>query len=312
MKKFIFGLTCGIALTVTTTVYAADSIQAYLFPVKFVIDGETKNPKDAGYETINYNGSTYVPIRFIAESMGTKIAYEDATKTITVDSGFKIIDINNSGVTAGHLSVDKEGNHSVIKGKLYIGRDAWDYKFIEGYQSMTRYYDPTKDVTRTSATGNLAFWNDKGEIMERVPYEVINIPTLSEQIVSFKKTSQTDVSGYATVTLESHDPTPSRLYGFSTPTLIYDAENKVSFGLVDLVKTGEYTIIRGLLGAVNPSNVSNDSPIRISFLDNKGNHLGTAITTLGADKPKAQLPFAVFLGKGDFTNYKSLTIEVGK
>ena len=81
-----------------------------------------------------------------------------------------------------------------------------------------------------------------------------------------------------------------------------------------MVKTGDYTIVRGFLDAVNPNDVSKskDNPITIAFLDVKGSSLGTATTTLGADRPQAQLPFAVFLGKGDFTSYKSITVTVGK
>jgi hypothetical protein len=42
MKKFLLGLTCGITLTATTAVYASDSIQAYLFPAKIEINGQSK------------------------------------------------------------------------------------------------------------------------------------------------------------------------------------------------------------------------------------------------------------------------------
>ncbi|SED10877.1 hypothetical protein [Paenibacillus sp. GP183] len=41
MKKFLIGLTCGIALTATTAVYASDTIQAYLFPAKIEINGQS-------------------------------------------------------------------------------------------------------------------------------------------------------------------------------------------------------------------------------------------------------------------------------
>jgi hypothetical protein len=214
MKKFILGLTCGVALTSTTAVFAADTIQAYLFPAKFVINGENKIAQ--GYETLNYDGHAYVPVRFIAESMGSKVAYDDASKTITVDNGFNIIDPNNRDINAGHISITKEGNHSIISGKLYIGYFAWDHKFINGYQSMTRHYDPNIDVTKTNVTGNLAFWNDKGELIEKVPYAVKNAQLGEEQLINLQTTSQKDLSGYATVTLESHQPTPTRIVDLGT------------------------------------------------------------------------------------------------
>ncbi|MBD0384893.1 stalk domain-containing protein [Paenibacillus sedimenti] len=312
MKKFILGLTCGVALTATTAVYAADTIQAYLFPAKFVINGENKIAQ--GYETLNYDGHAYVPVRFIAESMGSKVAYDDASKTITVDNGFNIIDPNNREINAGHLSIIKEGNHSIISGKLYISYFAWDHKFIGGYQSMTRHNDPNIDVTKTNVTGNLAFWNDKGELIEKVPYEVKNAQLGEEQFINLQTTSQKDLSGYATVTLESHQPTPTRIVDLGTGLEQYvkDAENKVSFGIRDVIKTGEYSIVRAIQYSDKPNEVSEDAPITFTFLDANGNSLGTATTTLGADKPKGMIDFAVFLGKGDFTNYKSITVQVGK
>lgn len=121
MKKFFLGLVCGVALTATTAVYASDSIQAYLFHAKFIINGEMKIPTDSGYQTLNYDGHAYVPIRYIAENLGSKVAYDEASQTITVDNGFNIIDADNREINAGYLSITNEGKHSVIKGKLYIG-----------------------------------------------------------------------------------------------------------------------------------------------------------------------------------------------
>ncbi|MCY9696084.1 stalk domain-containing protein [Paenibacillus alginolyticus] len=84
MKKFVLGLICGIGLTATTAVYAADTIQAYLFPAKFVFNGQDKE-LNSEYTTLNYNGHAYVPIRFVAENMGATVGYDDELKKITVD-----------------------------------------------------------------------------------------------------------------------------------------------------------------------------------------------------------------------------------
>ncbi|MCL6458150.1 MAG: copper amine oxidase N-terminal domain-containing protein [Gorillibacterium sp.] len=311
MKKFVFGLFCGIIVSISSVAYASDSIQALLFPAKFLVNDVKVDPHDGGYEVLNYDGHTYVPIRFVAENMGSKVVYDDASKTIMIDNGFNIVDMNNIYMAAGHLSVAKDGDHSIIHSKLYIGQYAWDYKFIEGYQSATRLADPTIDVTKTTVTGILAFWNDKGEIIEKVPYEVSDIP-FTEQIIDIQTTSHTDLSSYAVVTLESNNPHPTRVYGYLTPKLISDNDDKVKFGLVGLQKTGEYTIVNGLLYAVDPSNVSKESHITITFFDDMGKRLGTATTTLGAERPQSMFGTALFLGKGDFTNYKSITIEVSE
>lgn len=85
MKKFFVGLVCGVALSATTAVYASDTIQAYLFPAKFVIHGESKQ-LDGEYVVLNHNGHAYVPVRFVAESLGELVKYEESTKTISIDA----------------------------------------------------------------------------------------------------------------------------------------------------------------------------------------------------------------------------------
>lgn len=77
MKKFILGLTCGIILTASTAAYATDTIQAYLFPAKFEFNGLSKPLDTNEYVVLNHNGHTYVPVRFVAESMGKIVKYED-------------------------------------------------------------------------------------------------------------------------------------------------------------------------------------------------------------------------------------------
>lgn len=309
MKMFLLGLTCGIALTTTTAVFAADTIQTYLFSAKFVINGETKS--SYGYETLNYNGHAYVPIRFIAESMGMKVAYEDESKTITVDNGveFNILDINNPDVSAGHLSINKEGSHSIITGKLYTGLYSWNHKMIDDIQTM----NPTVDYSKTIALGKLVFWNEKGEVIEKVPYQIPSVLNGAEQIVPFETISKTDISGYAAVTLESTEPFYGRVPNLHADLSIKDSESKVQFDLVNLMKIGDHTLVRGFLSAINQTVISPDAKIIITFLDNAGVSLGTATTTLSAEKPETQqLPFVVLLGKGDLTKYKSITVQVAK
>ncbi|RAV21593.1 stalk domain-containing protein [Paenibacillus contaminans] len=84
MKKFVLGLICGVGLTATTAVYAADTIQAYLFPAKFEVNGQNKEI-GSEYTVLNYNGHAYVPVRFVAESMGALVKYEDTTRTISIE-----------------------------------------------------------------------------------------------------------------------------------------------------------------------------------------------------------------------------------
>lgn len=85
MKKFILGLICGIGLTATTAVYASDTLQTYLFPVKFFFNSQAKE-FDSEYTTLNYSGHAYVPVRWVVENMGGKVNYDDIEKTIYIST----------------------------------------------------------------------------------------------------------------------------------------------------------------------------------------------------------------------------------
>jgi hypothetical protein len=81
VKKYIIGLLCGVVLSMTTAAFAANSIQAILFPSKItfhvnntskVIDGAGVNP------ILNYNNKTYIPLRAFADAMGANVTYENS------------------------------------------------------------------------------------------------------------------------------------------------------------------------------------------------------------------------------------------
>lgn len=275
--------------------------RTYLFPVKFVINGENKTP-NGSVETLNYNGSAYVPIRYLAESMDSAVIYDHPSKTITIDNRFTIVDANNLYSKAGFISVSKEGSHSKISGKLYIGYGSWDHKLINAMKSM----NPTVDYSKTQASGYLVFWNAKGEVLEKVPYQISGIEYQSEQIANFEATSQKDIAGYAAVTLEQTNPSPRPTFNYKEVTTFRDSEGKVTLGILNLVKSGEFTIVRAGLGA-NHASVTPQSVITVTFFDENGSRLGSAKTTLG-NKPDVM--YAILLGKGDFTAYKSAKVEV--
>lgn len=302
MKKFILGLTCGIVLMASTAVYASNTIQAYLFSAKFVINGQDKTPP--GDQVLNYNGSVYVPVRYVAENLGETVAYDDVSKTITIDNGFDIVDANNLYSRAGHVTVTKEGTKSKISGKLYIGYDSWNHKFIDGMMSL----EPNVDHSKTSASGNLVFWNDLGKVIEKVPFEISGVSTGKEQIVNFQTESQMDVTKYTLITMEYKTNPGARPNFDAKDPLIQDSTNKVEFGVLNTVKSGDFTVIRALL---NTANYSGDIPagtVTIRFLDADGNTLDTIHTSFAQ---KTDPMYTILLGKGDLTNYKSVQVELG-
>ncbi len=83
MKKFVVGLICGAALSMTTVAFASDTIQAILFPSKItfemkgnqVVLDTNENP------VLNYNNKTYIPLRAFAEAMGASVDFVAGSET---------------------------------------------------------------------------------------------------------------------------------------------------------------------------------------------------------------------------------------
>lgn len=89
MKDKLKGLVVGIgigALLTGTAGYAAESspIDVYFKNIKFLFDGDQKQPA-ADQKTFIYDGTTYVPLRFVSEALDKEVEYNGDTETITVD-----------------------------------------------------------------------------------------------------------------------------------------------------------------------------------------------------------------------------------
>ncbi len=88
MKKLILGVVFGFLLALTSGVNASSTVETILFPVKILLNGVEKNLEDE-YTVLNYNGHAYVPVRFIAESLNSKVNYHADEQTITINSPYQ-------------------------------------------------------------------------------------------------------------------------------------------------------------------------------------------------------------------------------
>ncbi|MBD0379920.1 ankyrin repeat domain-containing protein [Paenibacillus sedimenti] len=130
MKKVLFGMAIGIMITLSTATYAADSIQALLFPAKIKING-TEKQLDSEYQILNVNGHAYVPIRYVAENTGINIGYDDNTQTISLAFGNPPIqDKNNTIVSVSNLiatTYDKYLDSTKVTGHLTLNTSEPEY-----------------------------------------------------------------------------------------------------------------------------------------------------------------------------------------
>lgn len=83
-------LTVVLLMTLTVSALAADgSLSLSVNPIRVMVNGEVFQPKDAqGNDVLvfTYNGTTYAPLRALAEAYGLEVGYDAVNKIATVNT----------------------------------------------------------------------------------------------------------------------------------------------------------------------------------------------------------------------------------
>ena len=93
-KSFVMGfLTAVILLGLAVPALAAGSYAKWdnvFVGVSIVIDGETLEPKDVNgniVDAVIYEGTTYLPVRAVAQALGAEVGWDQETRTVYLDTG---------------------------------------------------------------------------------------------------------------------------------------------------------------------------------------------------------------------------------
>lgn len=85
LKGFLIGMIVTVLLTTTVFAATGQNIEIVYGVVKsIIIDGEDKTPTEQKNMPFVYNGTTYVPVRYISESMNKKVSWDGNTGTIFI------------------------------------------------------------------------------------------------------------------------------------------------------------------------------------------------------------------------------------
>ena len=78
-----------LLLAMSVTALASDgSFTITIHPIRIVVNGEVFQPKDVNGQDVmvfTVNGTTYAPLRALAEAYGLEVSYDSATNTATVN-----------------------------------------------------------------------------------------------------------------------------------------------------------------------------------------------------------------------------------
>ena len=95
MKKRFLSFAAGaltallISATTVTALAASGAIQIEVSPISVLVDGEVFQPKDAKGNDVmvfTYNGTTYAPLRALAEAYGLEVGYDGERHIAPVSS----------------------------------------------------------------------------------------------------------------------------------------------------------------------------------------------------------------------------------
>jgi hypothetical protein len=178
LKKFILGLFCGIVVSVSTVAVASDTtIQAYLFPSHFYINGEIKL-LDQENPVLNYNGHAYVPVRYVAENMGGYVDFDNSNNGITinyfpVDKPF-LTDPQYPNIHFGLIDVYLDGGYTGIRGLLSVDNliDS-TVKTEHDIQFSLDFYDANEKLIGT-ALGSTAANSDQKQTISTGEIKNVN------------------------------------------------------------------------------------------------------------------------------------------
>lgn len=306
MRKYAIGFICGVTLTTATTVYAGDAIKAALFPVKYEVNGKHVALPD-GYETLNYNNRAYVPVRFVAEALGTVVIYNHAAKTIRFDDGFSLRSIS-SDLRAGYVQTRKQGNMTKVTAQLYAGPAYWESL----YKSKISV-EPKSNVT---ITANLSFYDEEGKLLAKLPVSV-SCKADGDQLLHVEAETAANLSEYALVSLENVVPEP--IYAFLPPTLpIVDVTGTLALEQSDAMLSGEFTKVRGHYAILKEGHYRFEA--ELIYYDEKGSKIGTAAlnaegagTGIAPDQAGEHSIYSFeTVGRGDFAKADRIEVFIKK
>ncbi|UVI27924.1 peptidylprolyl isomerase [Paenibacillus spongiae] len=87
-KGLVIGLLIGI-LVCSPAIYASGTkIDVVFKKLTYIFDGEKKVPPSGGGGFV-YNNTTYVPLRFVSESLGKPVFYDGETSTVRIGKKYK-------------------------------------------------------------------------------------------------------------------------------------------------------------------------------------------------------------------------------
>ena len=138
VQRFVAGLlTAAIIMAGSVTAFAAgNGWNITVYPIKVLVNGEVLQPTDASgnpMEVFTYNGTTYAPLRALAEAYGLEVGYDSQRNIAMVNSPNKdnaspTTDSFAAAWTVKEKPVTNYGSEKIFTATYNGGLDMADFK----------------------------------------------------------------------------------------------------------------------------------------------------------------------------------------
>ena len=122
MRKNIVSFASGaiamlLLMGLSVTALAANgAIKIEVSPIKVMVNGEIFKPKDASGNDVmvfTYNGTTYAPLRALAEAYGLEVGYDAESRIATVNAKYTA-GTNSSNIDSGTLIGEEKAKSAAL------------------------------------------------------------------------------------------------------------------------------------------------------------------------------------------------------
>ncbi|MDQ0898419.1 peptidylprolyl isomerase [Paenibacillus sp. V4I7] len=170
VKGLIVGLTIGSVLSGTVAFAANSQIEVAFRSLKYMFDGVEKTPAEA--KGFIYEGSTYVPLRFVSEALGKKVEWDEENETIWIGNNPKQVVATYKGGTVTKGEFDTFfALQALFNGGHTESKDEPDYQekvikqLIQNRILFGRASEADQNAAKDDAVKQIAAWKSQfGEV----------------------------------------------------------------------------------------------------------------------------------------------------
>ncbi|MCU6793979.1 copper amine oxidase N-terminal domain-containing protein [Paenibacillus sp. WQ 127069] len=255
MKKFGLGFICGLFLALPSLVFGENAFNVVISQSKLLINGQINQSE---MSLFNFQGSTYVPLRFITEKMGAAVGYNELTNSISIlaeNHKQLVSDENYPNLHLGNLEVSK-GEVTTIKGQILIDSDL-SKNLVDDFGLIFKlvFYDSQNKIIGHVSKYENSAEKGKGKVGDVIP-------------IVIQEKLNTDISNYSYVKLTVDYLGLPIVRGDEQPNLILTIGNQV----VPTVESSncwksckDFVPVKELTNNLAPITVEAGSELKIHF-----------------------------------------------